>query len=315
MPKNPSSQDEWRGARFIFISLLVTTASIIFFFAGRHIFSKIDTGAHSGWRQITGQLTEWGEMKLKSVELHVVNNHEIVNLPELASSDSPFDPIISRVQKRLDRFEGQSLWSLDLASIKDDILQEGWAKAVYIRRAFPDRLNVQILPRTAQFIMHASKQWVVIDDEGFVISVAKEIPGIWANRILVWGLEDVFSSGHSAPELNRGLKQVREAIKDLSMLTNAVSNRLGVAIESAHVAEDAWFGEYLFTLKWTQDDEKSTAVQKTIEATFLSHHWDDRLENLQYVLSDLHAKGLTNKNIKIRGEMPGKWIVAEGGKH
>lgn len=303
--KEKNSDDYWRGSRFLVISLVVTASSIIFFFAERHLFSKMDEATTAPWpkkmvQAVAHGVIEWGGVKLKGIELEI--------FPVRAEGD-PFAKFASDIRERLSIYYGQPFWLLDLEKVKAEILNEGWVKSVAIRRSFlgaatglsNGSLKIKIFSREPAFLVHGARSWIVIDSEGNFISRANQIPGDWATLPLIYGLEEPYSRERSPIELNRELSKEREFVSDLSQLILALKDQVKIDVDSVTLQKDNWSSEAQYHLKFKNSE------QKEVEAIFLSHHWNARLQSFQFILSDLQQKKITPT--KILGQYDDRWFI------
>lgn len=296
--KTKNSRD-WIGKKFVFVSLIVTTASIIFFFAERQIFNKIEEARAAGslkqWESLLQRVNEWGGAHLKQIDVQVVPEEpslEILALP---------------LRARLERLVGRSFWGLDIEAVKQEILSEGWPKNISIRRSFPSTLSIQILARDPRFLVKARSGWAVVDAGGVLVARLQDVSGNWAHLPIVFGFENSFSRDLSILELNRQLKKEQETLADLHRLVQVLVEKVGVEPESIHIREEAWANEPSFVVHLKVGNETS---MKYVDVHFLSKRWSDRMESFQFVLSDLNRHAYDS--VQILGQYDGRWFVRKG---
>lgn len=290
---------DWKGWRFILVSLVVTTASIIFFFAERQIFNKIElarsTPGFQKLESLAQRVKEWGGVRLKSVDLQVVPQE-----PALES-------LALKVRTQLEALVGQPFWWLDIEGVKQRILSEGWPKSVYIRRAFPAQLKVQIIAREPRLLVKSASGWALVDEGGILLTQSKDISGHWASLPIVFGLEESFSRDLPIVDLNRQLTKEQEILTDLGSLLSTLKERVGIDPELTRISQEAWADEAVFLIQFKVMEGSKP---KAVSATFLAHHWSERLEGFQFVLSDL--KKIDSDSVKILGQFEGRWFVRKG---
>jgi hypothetical protein len=306
-------RDEWRGWRFVLLSLLVTASCIIFFFAGRHFFPTIKERTRYAWGALTQRVMEWGGVRLNSIELQLLSDPSEVNRGDLMQ---PFDSLSVQLKEELSIYYGVPFWGLDLQEVKDRVLAAGWPKSVYLRRSFPDTLKIQVLPRQPVLWVRSSKAWVAVDEEGCPLLLSQNIPGQWAHLAVVYGLEGIFDRGRNILELRRQLVDEKEALKDAYQLNRSLTAQVGVDVESISIREEPWTKTSLLTARFSMPlklrdkvHEESENSQTKYEVTFLSHDWAQRVSSLQFVLSDLSTKPL--ESVRILGQYSGRWIVED----
>lgn len=294
---------EWKGFKFIFLSLLVTTVSITFFFAARHFLININQGAFSA-----SPLTQWfgevGGIRIRSVEIKVSE----VSVPVNLRKEDIVGPYLDQLKEKLSAYQGQQFWFLDLKKLESEVLEYGWVSDVSIQRKFPDTLEVKIDPRVPYFVGRSRSGWVLLDQMGRALSLTDQVSGAWVSLPIIYGFENTFSSGHSAGELNRKLQEEQSILQDLANLVYELKERVGLSIESVTIKKDAWMHEYLFELIWVTEEESGKAFSRAV--VFESGEWEDRIQSFQFVLSDLKTKGV--QGAQILGQHSGRWFVEKG---
>jgi hypothetical protein len=285
---------EWKGLHFVIISLLVTTASITFFFAARHFLINIKQGQYSA-SPLTQWFSELGGVQVKAINLKV-------NTPDSLHTMN----YLEQVQEKLEPFKGHSFWLLDLDEIKSEVLKHGWVQDVAVQREFPDSLNIEIDPRVPAFVIRSKRGWLLLDKEGHALTITDQVSGAWANLPIVYGLEEAFSLGHSVSEINRTTTLEQKALRDLVALLEQLDNKVGITVESVNVRKDDWVQEFLFELSWKTENKNSMDYS----LVFQSENWKSRIESLQFVLSDLRKKDV--KQARILGQYSGRWFVERG---
>jgi hypothetical protein len=90
---------------------------------------------------------------------------------------------------------------------------------------------------------------------------------------------------------------------------------VGIEAEWARVTDEVWANDASFSVQFsTEMPSPSTTtkilVSKKVTATFLAHHWSDRLESFQFVLSDIRR--IDAPTVQILGQYDGRWFVRKG---
>lgn len=300
------NKEEWRGWRFLFVSLAVTALSIIFFFSVRLILPKIEQRLSLSVEAISQRVNKWGGIRLKNIELEVASEDQDELLPQLTAS----------LKQELDSYKGRSFWSVELAEVKELVEKNGWVDKVAVQRSFPDRLSIHITAKRPRYLVRGVRSWFLVDAKASVISISREIPGAWINLPLVFGKEKRFDRGQTVEELNRRLTDQRLDFQALTRLMDSVERRFHVRIESLEFKEDSWSEGSLVQMKIFSQNKTDIMGQNLGEEfeVVLPLRTEDgiiseqRLESLQYVLSDLRLKGVASA--QILGQFDGRWIVS-----
>lgn len=279
-----SRRESWKGWRFLCVSLGVTTLSIIFFFASRQIFPTIRESAQQSIDFVTQRINSWGGIRLKSITLRV-------------EPEGAHPLLVAGLRKRLDTYQGQSFWGLDLDQLKRDITQEGWVDDVVVRRVFPDALRVHAIAKQPRFLVKGITRWNLVDAKGSVVWFSREIPGSWVHLPVVMGREAHFERGKTVDEMNRRLEDFQAEFSQLSVLVDTLEAKLGKDIDQVVIQDDSWIGQPLVKLN----------VDRYV-ITLPLYGWRDRLESLQFILSDLSIKN--QFSAEVLGQFNGRWIVS-----
>jgi hypothetical protein len=302
--------DEWRGWRFVVVSLAVTIACSIFFFAGRHFFPTMVERARFAWGIVTQRVTEWGGVRLKTIELQLLSDQTGENITGQTKAMQPFDALSVQLKGDLSSYVGAAFWALDLAQVKEQILETGWVRTVYLRRSFPDALKIQIVPRTPVLLARSSTQWITVDEEGAPLLASTQVPGVWLGLPMVYGLESVFDRGKTMTEMKRLASDQRNVLKDAHQLAGALKTKIGVDVESIRVRDENWTKSSLLTVRFALPKTVGELTSETkYEITFLAYDWASRVSSLQFVLSDLATKNL--EQVRVLGQYQGRWIVED----
>ena len=76
------------------------------------------------------------------------------------------------IRSILTKWRDQSIFSADLAAIRHELLNLGWAKDAVVRRHLPDRLTVKLIERRPVALLQTPAGHQLIDDAGVTISGA-----------------------------------------------------------------------------------------------------------------------------------------------
>jgi len=277
----------------------------MFFFAARHFLTNMDNKGSSAL-PLTRWIAEQGGGKIQSINIEVGD----FSVPQDLRKKDVMKPLLHSLKQNLEVYRGQYFWAADIEKIKTAVLEEGWVKSVSIKRNFQGSLDIHVEPRIPHFIGRSMHGWVVFDQEGYVLSLSKQVSGTWATLPVIYGLEEVFSMGESPVEINRKLTSDRKVLKDLAELISELKSKVDIQVETVNVQKDAWTEDFLFDLTWLI--KKPRGKQITRNLIIRSGHWKDRLENLQFVLSDLKTKKIDGATI--RGQFADRWYVERGKK-
>lgn len=305
--RRPRDPHEWRARKFLFISLIVTTVSIIFFVAIKALSPTIKEGA-AEWQDklnpFVQRVIDWGGINVQSISVNVLAGegaHATDRRLFFESSSS-----LKKMKEELNAYIGEPFWLVNLETIKLRILDSGWAKEVSIRRSFPYSLEVGILPRNPRFLLKVGPAWMIADGEAMVMSVTEGVPGPFADLPLVFGFGSRWSPSMKVTEINRQAESDRKALIDLSDLIEALESRLKVKVESVSAVWDQWLEQYIFTFSWIEKDS-----EREIRVSLIQTEDRDRLSALQVVLSELPQTSAQKWDV--RGEFGGRWIVKSEG--
>lgn len=130
------------------------------------LFSVLVLGAvalGAGWFFLIGK-----NMKIQSIE---------VVLDPQAKHEWLFDDIKRDLEPKLQTFKGESLFRFSFEDLSEKVMADPRVKEVYLRREFPSKLSVKILPHEPVL------GWV--DEKGFIHPVARDnkiLPGLRSNH-------------------------------------------------------------------------------------------------------------------------------------
>jgi hypothetical protein len=290
---------EWRGKRFIFVSLTVTTVSIIFFFALKTIFPTIKAGG-AELRDFARRAMIQGGGQVEQIEVEISSSSD--------AHSRFFETLKSEIQMKMESYKGQPFWTVGLKGIQAELVEKGWVHSARVRRSFPQTLAIQVTPRKPLFWVKMQKGWALVDETGYVMSLQPSVEGWLADLPVVVGMRGVYRGVAHLDDINRKSSVEREALLDLAALIREVESRLMVKVDSVRVESDPWFEGNMFTLHWVEArSEKSNRAERDIAATFLERQWSERMDSLQYVLSDLKKQEF--EKVRIFGAYGDRWIV------
>lgn len=303
---------EWRGRKFLAVSLVVTALSIIFFFALRLVSPKIKESA-AGLKAYAGFLVQrvidLGGMKVQTIDLSVVSMEGAKGDGAVAREKFfSHEKMLGNLRQSLSASIGQPFWLLDLDRVQSEILETGWAKEVFIRRDFPGTLRIQIEPRDPFFVAKAHKGWVVLDESGVAMFALSELPGWLADRPLLFGISSLMGTDLGVSAINRRIEFERAFISEMAEAVTELEKRLSVKVDSLEFSHQEGTEFSQFRLLWKDKSDRNFSVSLNFGM------WRNRLEALQFVLSDSVSRG--SSEIEVNGEFDGRWIVSgRGGRH
>jgi len=300
----------------LLVSLIVTAVSIIFFFAGRQIFHKLEldkpitSGTTSSGKEnksargkyaedglgATSRRIPWwerwsgiGGTVVSRIELNVESKHDVQALETFQNQTAKF----------LDTFRGRPMAMLSTESLKRDLLSQAWIEQASVRKIFPDKLQIKIVGREPAFVLRGMDAWVLADSRGSLISASKFLSGRWATLPRVFGIEDRLQG--DLDDMDRQLTQERVWLQDLSALLSKLHRQVLLQPQEVKIIPDSWTGSAMFVLKSAPYEIRLTSGQ-----------WNNRLNYLQYILSDLHSETTESTFARIEGQYPDKWYVTKG---
>ncbi|TVQ79546.1 MAG: FtsQ-type POTRA domain-containing protein [Bradymonadales bacterium] len=287
-------QRDWQGKHFFFLSLAVMTASIIFLFAGRHLYNTLKQSEAS--ESFISRLMSGGGFLVQAV-----------NVSETDFGQAAPEPIRQQLKSQLNGFVGANLMSLELADQVEGVLKTPWVRAFSVKRKWPSELRVQIEWERPHFAVFSGEGWVLANQDAKFIANSKALFGLWAELPQIFGLElylkrDIYS-------MNRSLKREQRWLRSVLKLLNQLESRLGGEVLRVDIEEDAWRNEAVFRVRW-----KPSLGTVPIDLRFSESESFDGFESLQYILSDLRAQGQYPKEVS--AALKGRWIVQideEGG--
>ncbi len=303
----PREASEWKAKKFLWVSLAVTTGSIIFFFALRVVFPTIKEEAknlQSLGEQVVGpestwqKLKYWGGFTVRTIDFEW--RTPAGKDPMLQILKNPLE----RVVKDLDVLKGQNLFTLDLNSAKEKVRSSGWVDGVSIRREIPGRVHITAHLREPRFLIRADGAWIVADQSGHFMFRQKEIPGWLVDLPLIFGWEGQLARHISLPELERGLQEERESLREAHELVFELENKLRVKIESLTISFDSWLDRPRFQVVW-----QGAKNSREVRVILLSGAWKNRIRSLQALLSE-PLKG--DSALEVDGQRADRWIVRGG---
>jgi len=282
--RNASS--EWRPFHFISISFIVTALSIIFLFAMRYVFNRIESSATLNNEKFDYRVAAMGGMLIRSTLL------------EISESEAPSE-FVDSIERQVFALKDLPVWSVNVNRLRAEMESLSWISSAHVKRVWPDEIRVNIHLAAPRFVVRGTDSWALVGDNGRFLFIARDFQGDWVKYPVVFGLENVIRG--EAAELNRSLVQEQKELADLAQFSKQLKKALVVEPERFDVQYDEWVQSAIFTAHWK--DSKSREFVVSVR----SIDWADRLTNLQFVLSDLQSKNFSSA--RIRGEFDGKWFV------
>lgn len=281
-----SASNDWRASQFLWISLIVTALSIMFFFAGRSLFNKMEILGSAAPEGVLARAAKWGGLVVQNVTLNIQ--------PE----EHQFFPT-EKLQARIQELQGESILSIDISDLQNEIGLSPWVEKVEIRRNFPDHLHFGLHLREPRLLLRASDTWILADKDGTFLYASRSLHGNWIDLPRVFGMEDRLLG--EPEEMNRLLVKEKSWLKSLSELLTRLQTQVNLQIMRVDIKEDRWTESAVFELHY------KSANSEEFKIHFHSEDWRNRIQSLQFVLSDLMSRNWTKASIN--GIYPERWYV------
>jgi cell division protein FtsQ len=113
--------------------------------------------------------------------LWALNRNGFFNLDHIEiiltkNTDQPrfMRPLLADLDRQLEKLRGESLWTVDLEKMNAQIMSLPWVNELQVRRNWPDRLEVRIIPKEVKFLFvgKAGQLFPVLEDGTFLNPVS-----------------------------------------------------------------------------------------------------------------------------------------------
>lgn len=138
---------------------------------------------------------------------------------------------VDRLRTRLERFRGQNLLDIELEQVVAAVASDPWIASVSVKRLLPDTLRVAVTERTPCAIAVIGRTPQVVDETGWIIGPAAEIPD---DLPVLTGL-DALKGAARETGLRRGVSAIaelrraaREWVDEISSVDVSQPDRLAV---------------------------------------------------------------------------------------
>ncbi len=71
-----------------------------------------------------------------------------------------------RIRSWLPKLMGQNLWQVSGSSLVDDLERQSWVSSASIKKEFPDRLRIEVLPRVPKAFWSSRGEVWIVDEKG-----------------------------------------------------------------------------------------------------------------------------------------------------
>lgn len=281
-----AASSEWRPWHFITVSFIVTALSIIFLFAMRYVFNRIEKSAISSNQRLSYRIAEMGGMLIRSARL------------EISETEAPSE-FVDAVKRQVASLKDQPIWSVNVDRLRAEFVSLSWISEASVQRVWPNEVRVHIELSKPCFVAHGKDSWALVNTEGHFLYISRDFKGDWVSYPVVFGLESAIRG--EAAELNRSLIRERSELANLASLSESFQKTLGIQVQEFDIHFDEWNQSAVFTAKWKDKDSRNFKV------SLRETDWKSRLTNLQFVLSDIKSKSFASAQIK--GEFEAKWFV------
>lgn len=275
-----SNSKDWKGGRFVLISLFLAFVVIFFFFAGRHIFHTMN--------QIVASWDSKG-WTITQTELEILNKDEVCCQ----------DAFVSRAKKEVRSYEGRWFFQAQPSQMIQKFSQEPFVAYVSARRSYQGRLSVQLSLFKPAMLVRGEEAWLLVNKEGRFLSVVQVLKEEHWTLPMIFGLENRLSG--DTQQLNHYLVREARWLSQLSRLREELSTRLQIHPQEWTVHENSWSGEAFVEARW-QDLTIELPLQLDEEA------W----RALQFILSDLRLH--ENLAGRLKGRFGKKWFFTQNVK-
>ena len=284
-----SASRDWRAKSFLWTSLIVTALSIIFFFAGRYLSHKIKELDSRSPRQFLYELAQYGGVVISDVQLESMIDDERLDNPQ-----------VRQLSRRLESLKGQIIFNVDIQSLTKEVENLPWVQAVRVYRRFPDKLEVLVEARRPALLVRIQDSWIVVDEAGAFVGNMRSIKKEYFRLPKVFGYENQILG--EIEELNRLYEDERSKLADLVKIVRALKEKVSIQTEEVRVQNRDWLDEVLFQVSWRDSQARKYHV------SLLSHHWEDRLTSLQFVMSDIAPDSF--QEVSILGQYKKRWVLS-----
>jgi cell division protein FtsQ len=113
--------------------------------------------------------------------LYYLNEHSFFNIQKVeVVLDSPLQgqeqylkPLVLNLESSLKKYEGVSLWNIQLKNVSNDLAQFNWIENSSIKRSWPSSLTVKLRPYEVKLLYfnHTNKLYPIIKDGNFLDAV------------------------------------------------------------------------------------------------------------------------------------------------
>lgn len=270
-------------SRFVALSLIAATLSIIFFFAASLIFPSLKKGG------LKFEAKAWEVSELEWV---------------IEKSAGPlFDQEIRLMKDDFQKYLGRPFWAVSVGEVTDRLEAAGWFSEVRVSRERLKRIRIEATLRKPSLIIRSERSWLLVDERGYVIAETKELRGSWVELPLLFGMEREIPENRSISELNRWLGAKRTQLVAVRQVISDTAQKLNVTFERARISYDPWSDQYLADVSWVEHDGRQFEV--TLPASVTA----ERIQNLQFVLSDLRARNV--ESAQVLGQFSGRWVAKQ----
>ncbi len=286
--------DDWRGARFLWIACSITISASLFFFGVKTLYPKIQAFYGEVTSTLAAIVDDWGGIRVETMEVSIVPDSQ--------------DPLMmsyrAHIEEELKPLRGQSFWLISPTDLQKSWNKYPWIEQATVARRFPDTLQVTLQLRRPRFVVKTRSQWALVDESARVLSLSREIPGLYTELPIVFGREALYSRATTLEGLNRNVDSEAKHFKELTELVEQLASRLELETESIQLNDDAWHNETVAQLRVKRKDSLEFYSLSLSLST-----WRARFQSLQFVLSDLRRRQWVDAEIK--GQFEERWIVSQ----
>jgi cell division protein FtsQ len=93
------------------------------------------------------------------------------------SSTAAYQDLQQYLEKRLNYYKGKSLLSINMKAMTFELAKHEWIESIYVRRSFPNRLNIEVKPKEWIAYLHTEQNFYPITKTGELLPRMNVVDG------------------------------------------------------------------------------------------------------------------------------------------
>jgi cell division septal protein FtsQ len=93
------------------------------------------------------------------------------------SSTMAYQDLQKYLERRLQSYKGKSLLSINMKAMTHELAKHDWIESIYVRRSFPNRLNIEVKPKEWIAYLHTEQSFYPITKSGELLPRVDVIDG------------------------------------------------------------------------------------------------------------------------------------------